>query len=255
LNYSLETSTRLFQLALQVGWLEHADLIYSIVGAAKFKTDAAREIASVALVNYFAAALLMPYREFVSSAEKLRHDIVRLSHKFGTSFEQVCHRLSTLQRPGEKGIPIYFFKVDRAGNIVKRHSATRFHFARFGGSCPLWNVHEAFETPDRILIQQAEMPDGTAYLCLAKAIVKPARHYGGATQRYAIGLGCALADAANFVYADTLEGRGRVGLAKIGINCRMCPRVDCAQRSEPPLSTPIAIDPTKRGVLPYEIGA
>ncbi|WP_163602530.1 short-chain fatty acyl-CoA regulator family protein, partial [Klebsiella pneumoniae] len=86
--------------------------------------------------------------------------------------EQVCHRLSTLQRPGQKGIPFYFLKVDRAGNVIKRHSATRFQFARFGGACPLWNVHEAFEQTGRTFVQVAEMPDGVRYLSLARAVTK-----------------------------------------------------------------------------------
>ncbi len=253
LSPSLNTGSRSFQLAVQIGWLEHEALIAGIVEDALFKTDAAKAIASTALVNYFAAALLMPYQAFSGAARVLRHDIMRLGHRFGASFEQVCHRLSTLQRAGEKGVPVYFFKVDRAGNIVKRHSATRFQFARFGGSCPLWNVHEAFETPDRILIQAAEMPDETTYLCLAKAIVKSPRHYGGATQRYAIGVGAALADAGHFVYADNIDLRNRGRFAKIGINCRLCPRRECAQRSEPPLSAKIEINRAERSALPYGI--
>ena len=61
----------------------------------------------------------------------------------------VAHRLSTLQRPGAKGVPFFFVRVDQAGTITKRHSATRLQFARFGGACPLWNVHRAFEQPGR----------------------------------------------------------------------------------------------------------
>src|SRR3546814_14434776 len=85
----------------------------------------------------------MPYAPFRASARAVRHDIDRLRLDYGVSFEQACHRLSTLQRPGARGIPMFFCRVDMAGNITKRHSATRRQFARFGGACPLWIVPEA----------------------------------------------------------------------------------------------------------------
>lgn len=253
LNPALEPSTRTFHLAYQIARLECGPMIDARANDATLRTPDARAIAESALTNYFAAALLMPYTIFAAEARRLRHDLTRLGHQFGVSIEQVCHRLSTLQRAGAKGIPVYFAKLDRAGNIVKRHSSTPFQFARFGGACPLWNVHEAFETPDRILVQQAEMPDGTRYLCLAKCIVKPAPFHGGPTQRFAIGLGCAISDAQHFVYADEIDLRGRSGVAKIGVSCRLCARKDCAQRSAPPLSRRLTLNQDERDTLPYSI--
>ncbi|WP_150285876.1 helix-turn-helix domain-containing protein [Rhabdaerophilum calidifontis] len=253
LNPALEPTTRGFHLAAQIARLEHGGAIDAAANHATLRTPEARALAQAALTNYFAAALVMPYGLFAAEAKRTRHDLVRLGHRFGASFEQVCHRLSTLQRNGARGVPVYFVKLDRAGNIVKRHSATRFQFARFGGACPLWNVHEAFETPDRILVQQAEMPDGMRYLCLAKSVVKPPRFHGGPGQRYAIGLGCAISDAQHFVYSDRIDMRGRTGVARVGINCRLCARIDCAQRSAPPLSRRITLDPDARATLPYDI--
>lgn len=253
LNPALEASSRAFQLAYQIARLEAGGMIDARAEDATLRTPDARAIAQAALTNYFAAALLMPYTPFMEDALRTRHDLVRLGHRFGVSFEQVCHRLSTLQRTGAKGIPVYFVKFDRAGNIVKRHSSTRFQFTRFGGACPLWNVHEAFEAPDRILIQQAEMPDGMRYLCLAKCIVKPAHYHGGPMQRFAIGLGCAISDAHHFAYADEIDLRGRSGVARIGVSCRLCSRDDCAQRTAPPLSRRIALNQQERDTLPYTI--
>lgn len=253
LSAATDATTRAFQLAYQIARLEHGAMIDARAEDATLRTPDARAIAQTALTNYFAAALLMPYAAFAAEAKRLRHDLVRLGHLFGASFEQVCHRLSTLQRTGAKGVPVYFVKLDRAGNIVKRHSSTRFQFARFGSACPLWNVHEAFETPDRILVQQAEMPDGTRYLGLAKCIVKPAHHHGGPMQRFAIGLGCAISDAHHFVYADEIDLRGRSGVAKIGVSCRLCAREDCAQRSAPPLARRLTLNQDERDTLPYSI--
>ena len=138
-------------------------LLDATLDSAQFKTKEARSIAKIGLANYFAGAAMMPYRAFLEAAQITRHDIERLATNFGASIEQVCHRLSTLQRPGAKGIPFFFVRVDHAGTITKRHSATRLQFARFGGACPLWNVHRAFEQPSQFLRQLAETPDGIRF--------------------------------------------------------------------------------------------
>ena len=191
----------------------------------------------------------MPYGAFRDTAREVRHDIDRLRQRFGVSFEQACHRLSTLQRPGAAGLPFFFCRVDMAGNITKRHSATRLQFARFGGACPLWVVHEAVAIPDRILVQHAEMPDGTRYVSMAKGLVKPSGSYARPPRRYAVALGCEEMHAADFVYADDLRPGG--GATPIGASCRICPRADCDQRAFPPAASAIAIDPDRRSVVPY----
>lgn len=244
-------ATQAFQLLHQVALLTQGDLLDATLDLARFRTDTARGIARTGLANYFAGAALLPYRAFLAAAQEMRHDLERLALRFGASIEQVAHRLSTLQRPGAKGVPFFFVRVDQAGTITKRHSATRLQFARFGGACPLWNVHRAFETPGHFLRQLAETPDGVRYLCLAREISKPAGAWGAPVRRYAIGLGCEIAHAGALVHADGLDlGRG---FEPIGISCRICERENCHQRSVPPLERRLRIDPDKRGVLPYEI--
>ena len=162
-----------FQLLYQVALQTQNELLEATLDLARFQTPEARDIAKIGMANYFAGAALMPYRAFLDAAQKTRHDLERLADLFGASIEQVAHRLSTLQRPGAKGIPFFFVRVDQAGTITKRHSATRLQFARFGGACPLWNVHRAFETPGHFLRQLAETPDGVRYLCLARDVSKP----------------------------------------------------------------------------------
>ncbi|MDZ4137187.1 MAG: short-chain fatty acyl-CoA regulator family protein, partial [Paracoccaceae bacterium] len=155
--------TQLFKLLYPVALLTQTDLLEATLDLARFQTPEARDIAKIGLANYFAGAALLPYRAFQTAALETRHDLERLADLFGASIEQVAHRLSTLQRPGAKGIPFFFVRVDQAGTITKRHSATRLQFARFGGACPLWNVHRAFETPGQFLRQLAETPDGVRY--------------------------------------------------------------------------------------------
>ena len=245
--------SRRFQLAYQLAALALKDEIASVVESATLRSAAARQLLFVGLCNYAAGALLMPYRAFRDEARRLRHDIDRLAQIFGTSFEQTCHRLSTLQRSDARGIPFYFCRVDMAGNITKRHSATRLQFARFGGACPLWIVHEAVAIPDRILVQLAEMPDGVRYVSMAKGLVKPSGSFHRAPRRYAVALGCEAAHAAEFIYADGIDLASATTATRIGVSCRICPRPDCDQRAFPPSDRAILVDPDSRGVVPYRI--
>ena len=243
--------TQRFQLLYQVALTTQNDLLEATLDLARFATPEARDIAKIGLANYFAGAALLPYRAFQQAAMEERHDLERLADLFGASVEQVAHRLSTLQRPGAKGVPFFFVRVDQAGTITKRHSATRLQFARFGGACPLWNVHRAFETPGQFLRQLAETPDGVRYLCLARDVTKPGGSFNAPVRRYAIGLGCEVQHADALIYADGLDLRGT--FEPIGISCRICERRDCHQRSVPPLERRLKVDPDRRGILPYQI--
>ena len=242
-----------FQLAHQVAALALRAEISTVIEEAGLRTAAARQLLSVGLANYAAGALLMPYEKFRAEAREVRHDIDRLCQRFGVSFEQACHRLSTLQRPGARGLPFFFCRVDMAGNITKRHSATRLQFARFGGACPLWVVHEAVAIPDRILVQLAETPDGVRYVSMAKGLVKPSGSYDRAPRRYAVALGCEVDHAREFIYADGLDLTSSRTATRIGMSCRICPRADCDQRAFPPSDRDILVDPDKRAVVPYRI--
>jgi predicted transcriptional regulator/transcriptional regulator with XRE-family HTH domain len=247
------TESRRFQLAHQLAALALKDEISAVIEGASLLSAASRQLLFVGLCNYAAGALLMPYRRFRSEARSLRHDIDRLAQVFGTSFEQTCHRLSTLQREEARGVPFFFCRVDMAGNITKRHSATRLQFARFGGACPLWIVHEAVAIPDRILVQLVETPDGVRYVSMAKGLVKPSGSYARAPRRYAVALGCEATHAGEFVYADGLDIAAERAATQIGISCRICPRPDCDQRAFPPSDRAIAVDPDMRGVVPYRL--
>ena len=166
----------------------------------------------------------------------------------------MAHRLSTLQRPGAKGVPFFFVRVDQAGTITKRHSATRLQFARYGGACPLWNVHAAFETPGRFLRQLAGTPDGVRYFCLARDVTKSGGAYRAPVRRFAIGLGCEVRHADALVYADDLDIASQSAFEPIGVSCRICERTDCHQRSVPPMKHAVHVDHDRRDGLPYRIG-
>jgi XRE family transcriptional regulator, fatty acid utilization regulator len=242
-----------FQLAYHLAATALGEVIRDIVASARLRSAVARELLTVGLGNYAAGAVLMPYGHFRRAAREFRHDVDRLALLYQTSFEQTCHRLSTMQREGERGLPIFFCRVDMAGNITKRHSATRFQFARFGGACPLWIVHEAAAIPDRILVQLAETPDGLRYVSIAKGLVKASGRFDRNPRRYAVALGCEVQHAGDFIYADGLDLAAARAVTPIGVSCRICPRPDCEQRAYPPSGQKIAVDPLRRRIVPYHL--
>ncbi|PSJ65173.1 helix-turn-helix domain-containing protein [Kumtagia ephedrae] len=253
LNPYSPAATRTFQTAFQIAALEMEPPIAGIVGKAGFRSAEAAEVCKIGLKNYFAGALVLPYQSFMSAARELRHDLELLAARFGASLEQIAHRLSTLQRPGLKGVPVFFATIDRAGNITKRHSAAKLQFARFGAACPLWNAHQAFEAPGRIVRQLAETPDGVRYLSVATEITKSGGGYRALHRSYVIALGCEISYAGDFVYADGLDKDSRAAFDPIGISCRICERQNCPQRAVPPLKRRLSIDHNVRTSLPYSM--
>ncbi len=253
LSEALPRESRGFQMAFQLALLEARDALEATIAQAASSSPEAAMLIRIGLLNYVAAALLMPYSPFLESARALRHDVPALAARFGVSYEQACQRLSSLQRPGERGIPFFFLRVDPAGNVSKRFSAAGFPFPRHGGSCPRWVVHTAFAHPGEIGVQISELPDGAAFLCVARALDAPAAHWGDPRPTHVVALGCALAHAADIVYADGLDlARARVG---IGLSCRLCERPDCRSRAFPPLEHRLALDPLTTATSPYRFEA
>ncbi|TCN46277.1 hypothetical protein EV641_12152 [Rhodococcus sp. SMB37] len=247
----LTPGQRAFQLATQLAFIAHADTIDAIVADADTLPERSRALARVGLANYFAGALILPYTQFLRSAEAMRYDIDHLGAKFEVGFETVCHRLSTLQRPGHRGVPFFFVRTDRAGNISKRQSATAFHFSRVGGSCPLWVVHEAFTSPGRILTQVSQMPDGRTYLWLARTTHEGMPGYLAPKRDFAVGLGCDLGYAEKLVYSRGLRLDDPDTTVPIGAGCKVCDRPSCTQRAFPHLGRIIRIDENNAGLAPY----
>lgn len=251
LSADLEPGQQAFQLATQIARLDAADLIESFATHESFGSDEARALARIGFASYFAGALLLPYRRFLAEAEALRYDIDLLSQHFRVSFETVCHRLSTMQRPDAKGIPFFFVRVDRAGNISKRQSATDFHFSRTGGTCPLWNVYEAFAQPGKILTQLAQMPDGRTYLWIARCISRRRGGFAAPARTFAVALGCDVQHAHRLVYATGLDLGDPAAATPIGAGCKVCERENCAQRAFPAIGRELQVNENLRQFAPY----
>lgn len=244
-------SRRAFYMAYQIGLLEHHGLMNKIIEDASFASEAATSVARVGLANYFGAALLMPYGSLLDTARQERYDVEKLQQRFAVSFEAVCHRLSSMQRPGAKGIPFFFVRVDKAGNVSKRQSVSGFHFARSGGACALWNVHDAFSAPGKILKQVAQMPDGKTYFCIARTVTKSTGGYLEPQREFAVGLGCGVEHAPQLIYSTGIDFNNSEAVVPIGPSCRACERLECTQRAFPPTTKRLTIDEHRRSARPF----
>jgi predicted transcriptional regulator/DNA-binding XRE family transcriptional regulator len=249
LSEQLPRESRGFHLAFQVMLLEARDTVEAVLAAIAPSSPEAASLIRIGLINYAAAALLMPYEPYLEAARALRHDIDALAARFGVSFEQAAQRLCSLQRQGARGVPFFFLRVDPAGNVSKRFSAAGFPFARYGGSCPRWIVHGAFATPGQVRVQVAQLPDGATFMCMAKCIEGPASAWGEPPPTHVIAMGCDVGHAGDLVYADGLNlEHAAVG---IGLSCRLCDRPNCRSRAFPPLEHRLAVDPNLAGDSPY----
>lgn len=252
LSEAMDHCNQVFQLAHVLGLVELQDLLDRLTAESGItqKTSLAR--CQVELANYFAAAFLMPYEPFLKMAEAAAYDIDKISIRFGVSFEQCCHRLTTLQRPGAQGVPFFFLRVDKAGNVTKRFNSTSFHLAEYGGACPVWKIHMAFRTPGVIIPQFVELPDGDRFFTISRTADRPAINLETQDHRLSVALGCELKFADRIGYARAYNLADPRIFSPIGINCHLCPRQACSQRAHQPAFMELPIDTARRGATRYE---
>lgn len=249
LSETLSPASRAFALAYQLALMEHGAELDALVAATRPPDPACARLLRVSLANALAGAILMPYAAFQALAETSGYDLTRLQTRFGTSFEQVAHRLTTLGRPTQRGVPFFLMRVDQAGNVSKRYAAEAFPFSRYGGACPRWRLHSAFRTPGQIVTQVIETPDGRRWFTLARTVSRQGGD-GLQGQDLAIGLGCPLDQAHRLTYARGLD-LDAPDATPIGPACRLCPRHPCAERAAPPADHALAIDDWSKSVSPW----
>lgn len=254
LSEALGPSSRAFAVAFQLALSEHDPDLTALTNAASAPDEPTRRLLKVSLTNTLAAATLMPYAAFQQTAEATGYDLARLQARFGVSFEQAAHRLTTLSRPTARGVPFFLMRVDQAGNISKRFASGAFPFSRFGGACPRWRLHSAFRTPGRIVTQIIETPDGERWFTLARTVDRQGHDAFTEGHDLAIGLGCELQHAHRLTYARGLDLTAPE-VTPIGPACRLCHRHPCAERAAPPVDRPPVVDDWAKSVSPYPFAA
>jgi predicted transcriptional regulator/DNA-binding XRE family transcriptional regulator len=251
LDDELDNASQNFQLALQLAYLEMGKEIDTVLHDGSFTTETGERLTRRALAGYAAAALLMPYSAFAKAVEARRYDVEALGRQFGTSFEQTAHRLTSLQKPGQERVPFFFIRVDEAGNISKRLDGAGFPFARHGGGCPLWNVHQVFRTPRQIVTQWLELPDGQRFFSIARTVTAGGGGFGRPRVDRAVALGCAAEHTGRLIYTQDQPGAGAEAATPIGVTCRLCQRTECTARSAPPIGRQILPDDIRRTSAPF----
>ncbi|MEM9031549.1 MAG: short-chain fatty acyl-CoA regulator family protein [Pseudomonadota bacterium] len=252
LSQALDEPNRNFQLAHVLGLVECRDLLDAMIARSPIGDGGVGARLRIELANYFAAAYLMPYQRVFETAEASRYDLDQIATAFAVSFEQVCQRLTTLHRDGARGVPFFFLRMDRAGNVTKRFNASAVTLAEFGGSCPVWNVHTAFSSPGVILPQFVELPDGSQYFTVSRTVHRPVFSWDTQDRRLTLALGCDVRHAGRIGYASKFNLEDVSLFAPIGINCQLCQRQACTQRAHQPVFMDLPLDANRRGSTRYE---
>ncbi len=253
LSETLAPAGRLFGMCYQLALLEHGADVKALADRFAPPDGTCLRLLKVFLVNYLAAAQMMPYERFLSAMEASAYDIERVRPRFGVSFEQAAHRLTSLGRQGTRGIPFFMVRIDAAGNISKRYAAETFPFSRFGGTCPRWNVHDCFRTPGRILTQIVETPDGQRYFTVSRTVRRVSGLLTSQDDELVVGLGCDLRYASKLRYARGLDLSEPL-VVEIGPSCRICERSACPQRAAAPITKNLIIDEASKSLAPFPFG-
>ncbi len=252
LSEALDHQNRTFQLVHMAGLLELRDLLDTISQRSGITDPRGMARLRVELANYFAAAVLMPYDAFLAEARVSMYDFDHLATRFDVSFEQACHRATTLQREGAQGVPFFFMRIDKGGNVSKRFNASDFHLAEYGGACPRLDVHTSFRTPSRIIPQFVEMPDHSQFFVFSRTVDRPTWERHAQDNRLAVAMGCAIRYAAEIGYAEGFS-MTKTRMTQIGINCRICPRANCDQRAHHAAIQTEPVDTLRRGVTRFDV--
>ncbi|MEM8753946.1 MAG: short-chain fatty acyl-CoA regulator family protein [Pseudomonadota bacterium] len=250
LSEGLDHPNRTFQLAHTIGLIEQREAIDRILSRLAIDEPAGLNRCRVELANYFAASVLMPYDAFLREALACKYDFAHLSLRFGVSFEQACHRATTLRREGAEGVPFFFLRIDKAGNVTKRFNSTGFHLAEYGGACPRLDVHTCFRSPGAIVPQLVEMPDGGRFFVFARTVNRPRFTRRSQDKRLVVAMGCAVEHIGAIGYAEDVRAADPK-VTEVGINCRICPRANCDQRAHNAMILNEPVDVRRRGPTRY----
>ncbi|MBV7516381.1 short-chain fatty acyl-CoA regulator family protein [Ensifer sp. ENS12] len=238
---------QLREIAMEAVSIACHEAIITELEPLRFSTAEARRIARFELARYGAHALMMPYAAFLAAAQRAKYDVDVLRARFQVSFEQAANRLTMLQRSGAQGVPFFLMEIDNAGHRLRRAGASGFPQAKFGGGCPKLNIHAAFSVPGQVLVDRVEMPDGAAFLTVARTLDGPQAAFQERVRRTALLLGCEASFADEVVY-----GAGMPPAVAIGAACRLCERQGCLARAEPPVTRPLGLDEMATGLSVFD---
>jgi predicted transcriptional regulator len=229
-------ATRQFQLSRLYAELAAGEAIEAEVEAPVLNSATSRRLAYRAMSSYLAGAMVFPYSAFLREAETLRYDIEALRQIYTASFEQVAHRLVTLRKPGEAGIPFGFLRSDPAGRLTKHFPLPGLLLPNSGHACPLWAIYNAFRTPEQLVRQVVRFSNGSRYLFIAKTAARRPANFADRAIHTSVMLACDVLQADQTVYGAGLDLGDAAADVPVGPSCRLCTRRDCPDRQEEALA-------------------
>ncbi len=251
LSELLDPASRTFAAAFQLAMLEAKAEIDALVAGANFTERAGERLYRRHLTSYFAAAVMMPYARFLRACEATGYDIMLLQRRFGAGFEQIAHRLTTLQRVGQRGLPFFMLRIDRAGQSSKRYAgASGSPLVETERRCPLWHVHNVFDRPGTLMPHLVELEDGTRWFTLSRTVHPQTAVSGAVEAEFAICLGLDAKLAASLAAARGVDLNSGAA-TPIGLGCPACTRPECPQRSAPPAGRVLVFNERERGMSPF----
>ncbi len=251
LSELLDPASRTFAAAFQLAMLEAKAEIDALVAGASFTERAGERLYRRHLTSYFAAAVMMPYARFLRACEATGYDIMLLQRRFGAGFEQIAHRLTTLQRVGQRGLPFFMLRIDRAGQSSKRYAgASASPLVETERRCPLWHVHNVFDRPGTLMPHLVELEDGTRWFTLSRTVHPQTAVSGAVEAEFAICLGLDAKLAAPLAAARGVDLNSGAA-TPIGLGCPACTRPECPQRSAPPAGRVLVFNERERGMSPF----
>lgn len=251
LSELLDPASRTFAAGYQLAMLEAKAEIDSLVAGGGFTERAGERLYRRHLTSYFAAAVMMPYARFLRACEATGYDIVLLQRRFGAGYEQVAHRLTTLQRIGQRGLPFFMLRIDRAGQSSKRYAgASASPLVETDRRCPLWQVHNVFSRPGTLIPHLVELEDESRWFTLSRTVNPQLAVSGGVQAEFAICLGLDAKLAAPLAAARGID-LNTGAATPIGLGCPACTRPDCPQRSAPPAGRVLVFNERERGMSPF----
>lgn len=166
----------------------------------------------------------MPLELFAASAQASNFDPSTLAAEFGESLHAVFRRLAGLKREGVNAPDIGLIVTNAAGQTLHRHALPDFPLPRHGNACPLWPLFQGFSQPERPLQDLIELPGGSQFVTLTTALPRTVTPFGTRPDYQSAML---------FVSIDQSPWTPQSQTARlVGTNCRICPRENCAARSE-----------------------
>lgn len=195
----------------------------------ELETELGRSRADRALLDYAAAAILVPYKRFTAQAVMFRYDAEALAQAFNTDFWVICQRLTALAAPEHPSFG--YLRANAAGSLTNALLIKDLTLPRYGLGCPLWVLFRAAREPFVIQPQTVIFPSGVSFQFLARARLVGSIRFDRPRHHVTDMLVLSVGDAQRTVYSQSVLQQAD----EVGAGCRLCPRRACEHRVEDPL--------------------